>query len=72
MYLYIFCRRRYSNFRVIMGVHNLHEAFEVSRQTRNTTTVIIHEGFDPRTMKNDVALLRLTFPFFLTRTKYSA
>ncbi|XP_046410410.1 brachyurin-like [Neodiprion fabricii] len=60
------CVHRFSNFYVIMGAHELYVRSEATRQSRNTTTVIIHEDFEPKSYKNDIALLRLSIPFFLT------
>ncbi|XP_046753104.1 brachyurin-like [Diprion similis] len=60
------CVYRFSNFHVIMGAHELFECSETTRQSRNTTTVIIHEDFVPKSYKNDIALLRLSIPFFPT------
>nr|XP_027216555.1 chymotrypsin BI-like [Penaeus vannamei] len=44
-----------------MGAHNLQEA-ESSQVTMTSEDIIVHEGWDSQTLRNDIALVRLPEP----------
>ncbi|CAG9856911.1 unnamed protein product [Phyllotreta striolata] len=48
---------------VLMGVWNPTNLINV--QTSTVAQIIVHEAFDPATLKNDIALLRLTQPMVI-------
>ncbi|CAG2069123.1 unnamed protein product [Timema podura] len=46
---------------VVLGAHNVRE-IESSQVIRHSSQVIIHPGWNPSTLVNDVALIHLTAP----------
>ena len=56
--------RRASNFTIIAGDHRITSS-EGSEQVRKGQRIVIHPRWDPRTLNNDIALIKLSSPLKL-------
>ena len=54
---------------ITAGAHAWRED-EPTQQTRNSTRLLVHEGWGPITISNDIALAKVDIPFNFTGMKY--
>ncbi|KAL4715762.1 hypothetical protein ACJJTC_006341 [Scirpophaga incertulas] len=54
------------NVQAILGAHSLYDRYESGRRIVNVDTIVVHPEYDPETVANDLALLRLANVMQLT------
>lgn len=57
---------RVNNAEVVLGAHNIRND-EATQQTIPSNEFIIHSGWNPSTLVNDIALIKLSVPAQLNR-----
>lgn len=64
------CVQDFTQFSILLGAHNL-TSNEPERVTLTSTTEIPHRNYNPNTLANDIALIRLSSPVELTSIQYN-